>query len=92
MSSPALVRVLSLSLSLSLIIEKYNLTTTTKTNTIDVARAVQHSTAVLYNTYIKHFDNVVHRMNKIDDKKKTGKRWQEVPPEYVYNYNEIVLE
>ena len=54
--------------TLSRIMEKYNLTTTTKTNTIDVARAVQHSTAVL-DAYFKHFDNVVHRMNKIDPKK-----------------------
>ena len=68
--------------------EKYNLTTTTKTNTIDVARAVQHSTVVL-DAYFKHFDNVVHRMNKIDDKKCPWKRWRDVPPEYVYNYDEI---
>ena len=58
--------------TLSRIMEKYNSTTTTKTNTIDVARAVQHSTTVL-DVYFKHFDNVVHRMNKIDEKNVLGR-------------------
>ena len=51
--------------TLSRIMDKYNLTTTTKTNTIDVAHAVQHTVVVL-ESYFKIFDNVVHRMHKID--------------------------
>ena len=73
---------------LSRIMEKYNLTTTIKTNTIDVARASQHSTVVL-ESYFKIFDNIVHQMNKIDDIQTTWTKWRDVPPENIYNYDEI---
>ena len=74
--------------TLSRIMEKYNLTTTAKTNTIDVARAVQHSTVVL-EAYFKMFDNIVHRMHKIDKDKTPWTKWRHVPPEYIYNYDEM---
>ena len=59
--------------TLTQIMEKYNLTITTKTNTVDVACAVQHNTSVL-EAYLKNFDNVVYRMNKIDPTKYLWKR------------------
>ena len=74
--------------TLSRIMEKYNLTTTAKTNTIDVARAVQHSTVVL-EAYFKMFDNIVHRMHKIDKDKTPWTKWRDVPPENIYNYDEM---
>ena len=76
--------------TLSRIIDKYNLTTTTKTNTIDVARTVQQTVVVL-ESYFKIFDNVVHQMNKIDKIKCPWTEWRLVPPTYIYNYDEIGL-
>ena len=74
--------------TLSRILKKYHLTTTTKTNVIDVARAVQHSTAVL-EAYFKIFDNVVHRCHLNDSTKCPWKRWRDIPPQFIYNYDEI---
>ena len=74
--------------TLSRIMDRYHLTTTTQTHNIDVARAVQHTVVVL-EAYFKIFDNVVHRMHLIDPVKTPWKEWKDVPPEFIYNYDEI---